>query len=106
MKPFFIVGTQHSGITLLRLMLNAHSKIAIPEEATFWMPLLRKAKNNYQLNKNQLESYLSYIFLSEQFKLWCFDGRKYADEVRKIPEITLSIFISKLYEYYAASRLN
>jgi hypothetical protein len=30
--PFFIVGANRSGTTLLRLMLNAHSRLGVPEE--------------------------------------------------------------------------
>jgi Sulfotransferase family len=33
--PFFIVGSARSGTTLLRLMLNAHPKVAIPPESRF-----------------------------------------------------------------------
>src|SRR3990172_5852435 len=39
---FFIIGTQRSGTTLLRLILNSHSQIAIPRESVFLMPLLKK----------------------------------------------------------------
>lgn len=38
--PIFVVGANRSGTTLLRLMLNAHSRIAIPDELTYITPYL------------------------------------------------------------------
>ena len=38
--PIFVVGANRSGTTLLRLMLNAHSHIAIPDELTYITPYL------------------------------------------------------------------
>lgn len=34
--PIFIVGANRSGTTLLRLMLNAHSRLAVPEELCYF----------------------------------------------------------------------
>ena len=37
-SPLFIVGAQRSGTTMLRLMLDTHSQIAIPFETDFILP--------------------------------------------------------------------
>ena len=34
-EPFFIVGVERSGTTMLRLMLNAHPNLAVPFESGF-----------------------------------------------------------------------
>lgn len=34
-KPFFVVGAQRSGTTMLRLMLNRHSRLCVPFESVF-----------------------------------------------------------------------
>ena len=41
-RPIFIVGCPRSGTTLLRLVLCAHSSIAIPHEASFMMDLYHR----------------------------------------------------------------
>ena len=43
--PLFIVGCPRSGTTLLRLILNSHSNVAIPGE-TYYLPSLYKAINS------------------------------------------------------------
>ncbi|MDQ1468452.1 MAG: hypothetical protein QOH10_2867 [Actinomycetota bacterium] len=40
-EPVFVVGAMRSGTTLLRLMLNEHSELAIPAESHFLLALFR-----------------------------------------------------------------
>jgi hypothetical protein len=50
--PFFIVGFQRSGTTMLRLMLNAHSRLAVPFESDF-IPKYFRRLDRYGDLRNQ-----------------------------------------------------
>lgn len=46
-SPFFIVGAPRSGTTLLRLMLDAHSRLCIPPESHFIPELVKQLKHDW-----------------------------------------------------------
>jgi len=87
---FFIVGSQRSGTTLLRLMLNAHSDIAIPEEGGFWMPLLRDCRKQG-----------TYIQSDPQFHLWKLDPVSLFDELRGRDTVHLRDLMGVAYSRFA-----
>lgn len=53
--PFFIVGSGRSGTTLLRVILASHSRISIPPETWFLLPLLRRLEPDRLLSSAQVD---------------------------------------------------
>jgi hypothetical protein len=102
-NPFFIIGAQRSGTTLLRLILNAHSKMAIPEEGTFWMPLIRARRRDYSrpIRGKLLNRYVEYIGRNSQFRAWKMDAGEMFKDILCRKEVTLRELMEALYLQYA-----
>lgn len=101
--PFFIVGAQRSGTTLLRLILNAHPLIAIPEEARFLMPLLHRRYLKKPLCGKQLEKTRRYISANKQFQNWNYDPKEFFAYIDNTGSVTAAELINQLYTSYAIS---
>ncbi len=101
--PFFILGTQRSGTTLLRLILNSHSDVAIPEEARFLTPLLNKKYANRKMTGTELINVINYLRANEQFKHWNYDETEFFTFLESVNELSLSELISKMYQSYTKS---
>jgi len=87
----------------LRLLLNAHSEIAIPEEARFLMPLLRRDIVKKPLHGRQLEKTLEYLENNEQYRNWNYDRTPVIERLSRKTEITLRELIETLYSSFAES---
>lgn len=98
---FFLTGTQRSGTTLLRLLLNNHSVIAIPEEAGFLMPYLnrRKLGRKHYLSPEEKKRFLRFILNDEQFAKWRIPEEKFADFY--LANYTYKETVSLLYHMFA-----
>lgn len=98
-KMFFIVGTQRSGTTLLRLILNAHSQITVPRESFFLMPFLKKKYLNRFITGSSLRAFADYISSIPKFKATFVDGN-YGDFVLQLAQrekITLRDLINDMF---------
>ncbi|WP_022661406.1 sulfotransferase family protein [Paucidesulfovibrio longus] len=103
---FFLIGAQRSGTTLLRLMLNAHPELAVPEEGTFWMPLLRSHGNRPEavLQGRELANLLDYVRANSQFRLWGLDDAEARAQALAEPNLTPARLMEIFYAAYARSR--
>lgn len=99
--PFFIVGVQRSGTTLLRLLLNAHSEIAIPEEASFLKPILKRSWVNREIRGEKKQKLVSYLRENEQFQLWNFDKKDILNAISEKNSITVKELMEIIYSSYA-----
>jgi len=61
-QPIFILGSQRSGTTMLRLMLNAHPDIAVPHESAFITEMVPMLKEYGDLSESEnAEKLLNYL---------------------------------------------
>jgi hypothetical protein len=100
--PIFIVGAQRSGTTLLRMLLNAHSLIAIPEEARFLMPLLtRRYVAEGLVDRPTITRIVDYLRASSEYGLWNYDRETFLTWLVEQERLGLSEFLQQLYGSYA-----
>ena len=69
---FFIIGVQRSGTSLLRLLLNQHSILSIPEEAGFLMPYIQKKtlEDPRPLSPRERQILVRYLTQNRQYQKW------------------------------------
>ena len=99
---FFILGSQRSGTTLLRLLLNNHSAVAIPNEASFLMPFLGKKEllDSGVLSDFRKQRILRYLMANSQFAKWKLQERELIQELKI--HLTMRQLISLLYYLFAS----
>jgi hypothetical protein len=67
-RPFFIVGSDRSGTTMLRLMLNEHPELHIPPETWFIIDLMNSLLLNKQLSPSQIDAAFHIITKHKRWK--------------------------------------
>jgi hypothetical protein len=69
-EPFFVVGCERSGTTMLRLMLNEHSRLRIPRESNFIPALMDQLPLDSPLDADQKKLACQIISQERQWQKW------------------------------------
>ena len=96
--PFFIVGCERSGTTLLRLILDAHPRLCVPTESNFIPALYDTAVNAFGGvdDLSDTDCLLETLFQARRYRLWKLDDDVVREAVRGAPA-TLAGFLHAVF---------
>ncbi|MGI8520702.1 MAG: sulfotransferase family protein [Actinomycetota bacterium] len=94
---FFVVGSARSGTTLLRLMLNAHSEIAVPPESRFIVEL-------YRPGETSVEELLSRLARHPRYEAWELPIDAVRAQIGGRATAPYNELIEAVYRAYATAR--
>ena len=96
-RPLFVLGVRRSGTTLLRVMLDRHPRIAIPDESYFIPQLAARHRREVDV-----AAFVDDLRRLPTLREWGVSVEEVAARLR--PPVTLTAGISAVYQVYAAKR--
>lgn len=98
--PFFIVGSGRSGSTLLRVILCVHSKVTIPPETYFIMPLLERMPPGIPLSTAQISEAQDIITGHYRWPDMDLSEAEFNDAVARLDHPRLQDILNVIYNIY------
>jgi hypothetical protein len=98
--PFFIVGSGRSGSTLLRMMLCSHSRLTIPPETWYLLPLLQRFKIDRPLSTAEILDAVSIMTHHYRWPDMKLDAQELRSEVSQLTEPYLRDVVEVVYRWH------
>src|SRR6185436_5576495 len=95
--PFFVLGAARSGTTMLRLMLNRHSRLAIPFESHFLQPILAELPIHRPLETHEAARMADIVTNERNFRTWHLDAAQVREDLIARAPAPLADLVDALY---------
>jgi hypothetical protein len=101
--PFFIVGCGRSGSTLLRMMLVSHSRLTIPPETWYLIPLLQRFSIDRPLDADELARAVALMTGHYRWPDMRLDAQELRHELSRIEQPYLRDLAEVVYRWHMRS---
>jgi Sulfotransferase family len=95
--PFFLLGAARSGTTMLRLMLNRHSRLAIPFESHFLRQIFAEMPIHRPLNVTEAQRVADLVIGEKNFQTWHLEPNLVRKELRRVAPAPLAELVDVLF---------
>jgi len=95
--PFFVLGAARSGTTMLRLMLNRHSRLAIPFESHFLRQILAEFSTDRPLEPHEAARMADIVASERNFRSWHLEPGQVRRELVGRAPAPLAELVDALY---------
>ena len=100
--PFFVLGAARSGTTMLRLMLNRHSRLTIPFESHFLVHIFAELPSDRSLTLNEAARMAELVVGEKNFRTWHLDPTSVRQKMRQLVPAPLAVLVDALYRMEVA----
>ncbi len=98
--PFFIVGSSRSGTTLLRLILSGHSRLHVPPETWFIMPLAEQLPLTGTLTPQQVAQAAEIMTGHRRWGDLGIDASEFRAQAAALPQPALTDLLNLVYGHH------
>lgn len=98
--PFFVVGSGRSGSTLLRMMLASHSRIEIPPETWFLLPLVEKFPIDQPLSSAELSQVVTVMTTDYRWPDMKITGEELQERVAALATARMRDVVRIVYDIH------
>jgi hypothetical protein len=95
--PFFVLGAARSGTTMLRLMLNRHSRLAIPFESHFLRQIFAEFPSDRPLEAHEADRMADLVIGEKNFRTWHLDATRVRQELVRLAPSPLAVLVDALF---------